>query len=397
MTDVPMDGTHQMLRGIRIAVDSRYLRRPGMGIHNYLVGALRILLAEGAEVALLCNPSDLTSTLSLGGATSVVFGSRRNIIWEQIDLPRYLRRENFDCYWAPGNSGIPWRSIGSTVTVSTTHDLIPLILARMYLLKDPAYAIPYLVWTLAAVLRSDTLLTVSNASAADLRRVFHRTSRVIPPLFAIGSPAGPAGDLPESVAGRSYVIYNGGMDPRKNVANLIEGFAKAHRRDSSIALVVTGTPTKFLVEKIAELGLGDDVVLTGYVSDETMVALLGAATALIYPSLYEGFGLPLLEAFGANLPVVSSHNSALAEVAGDAAIFVDPHDTDSIADGILAVLLPEVADGLRERGRARLLAYDPLRARQALIEVFMHIIDRATDQPTPGRESARGAPAKDAR
>lgn len=358
------------LGGIDIAVDGRYARRPGIGIHRYLLDAVELLIEVGARVTMLVNfPIEEVSHLAVG-ATWESFGSHRNLVWEQWDLPCYLRRRRFDCYWAPGNFGIPWQSVGPTWTISTTHDLVPLRLWRMYLIHQPLYAIPYLIWTSAAVLRSDTLLTVSDASARDLGRITRRSVSVVPSALHRETTATEASELPASLAGRHYVIYTGGFDPRKNIDNLLRGFRLAHQTRRDLALVITGDPPLQVTARIESLDLTHCVVLTGYVPEEMKRALLQAASVLAYPSLYEGFGLPLIEAFANDLPVVTSRGSALEEVAGDAAVFADPHQPASIADAILEALDPHTADRLRAHGRRRMLAYDPEVSRALLVDLI---------------------------
>src|SRR5579863_3693197 len=173
------------LAGVRIAVDARNLRHPGMGIHGYLDAGVRLLIREGADVVLLTNFSNDDLISDYPGARWESFGSRRDIVWDQLDLPRFLRAREFQYYWAPGNNGIPIRRSRGTRTIGTTHDVIPLRLPRMYLLRNPRFALPYLVWTFSGIVRSDELLTVSESSARDIHTFFRRRSTIIPPSFSL--------------------------------------------------------------------------------------------------------------------------------------------------------------------------------------------------------------------
>ena len=131
----------------------------------------------GAQVCLLTNfPTEQYREL-FPKTEWTWFGSRRNLIWDQYDLPRFLRKRQFDLYWAPTNNGIPLRPVKQTWTISTTHDLVPLRLPRLLSSSRPAFALPYLVWTGAAMLSSDTILTVSASSSPhDIRRLFPASS-----------------------------------------------------------------------------------------------------------------------------------------------------------------------------------------------------------------------------
>jgi glycosyltransferase involved in cell wall biosynthesis len=137
-----------------------------------------------------------------------------------------------------------------------------------------------------------------------------------------------------------YALFLGGLEPRKNLENLVRAFATLR---PGTRLVIAGGPVRWApraAERLDETiaGLPPEarprIVRTGYVHDKEKVALLSGATLLVYPSLYEGFGFPVLEAFAAGVPVVTSNVSSLPEVAGDAAVTVDPHDPGAIAEGM---------------------------------------------------------------
>ena len=152
-----------------------------------------------------------------------------------------------------------------------------------------------------------------------------------------------------------HALFLGGIEPRKNLGALVEAFSRV---PTDAWLVIAGGPTRWipqaevrLRETVAALpsGVRERIVLTGYVTDEHANALMAGAELLAYPSLYEGFGFPVLEAMSAGVPVLTSDASSLPEVAGDAAVLVDPHDTDAIAEGLRRLLED---DQLRSRVRA---------------------------------------------
>ena len=353
------------LNGVSVAVDARAIERPGIGFYTYLKATVACLEEMKAHVCLLTNYPTQSFEDQFPAAEWVFFGSSRNLIWGASDLPRFLRRRRFDLYWAPTNNGIPWLPVKSTWTISTTHDLVPLRLPKMYLYHDPGSALPYLVWTFSSMLRSDTVLTVSQSSAHDIRRLFGRRATVIAPVFGEVPGSAPDAQLPDDIADRTYVVYNGGLDLRKNVPNLLAGLAIARRDWPELSLVIMGSGYTVFDSAIEDLGLSENVVRTGYVDDETRSAIIKGAVALTYPSLYEGFGLPLLEAFAMGTPVLTADNSSLPEVAGDAAIYVDPLDPASIAKGLIALRDPETSAELGAKGRERLDAIRPAVLRRA--------------------------------
>jgi glycosyltransferase involved in cell wall biosynthesis len=137
-----------------------------------------------------------------------------------------------------------------------------------------------------------------------------------------------------------YALFVGGIEPRKNLVNLVRGFGELKAGPS---LVIAGGPVRWFPRAVEELEAAvealpspvrERVVRTGYVGERDKVALLSGASLLAYPSLYEGFGFPVLEAFAAGVPVLTSNVSSLPEVAGDAAVLVDPADSSAIGEGL---------------------------------------------------------------
>jgi glycosyltransferase involved in cell wall biosynthesis len=187
-------------------------------------------------------------------------------------------------------------------------------------------------------------------------------------------PAGPAAARAREITGAEgpYILHVGTLEPRKNLSALIHSFAAIRRRRSvPHRLVLAGArgwncqPLFGLVER---LGLGELVVFPGYVPPSDLVALYSAADLFVYPSRYEGFGFPPLEAMGCGAPVITSDSSSLPEVTGDAALHVDPNDNDALTAAMLRVLSDDsLREELRHKGqqRARHFSWDRC-ARQTL-------------------------------
>jgi glycosyltransferase involved in cell wall biosynthesis len=160
-----------------------------------------------------------------------------------------------------------------------------------------------------------------------------------------------------------YFLAVGNLQPRKNLVTLIAAMARLRRRHPHIPdrLVLAGQPA-YLAAEVARVaahhGAGGAVELLGYVSDDELVALLRSATALAYPSVYEGFGLPVVEAMAAGTPVLVSDIAVMREVAGDAAVFVSPRDPDAWADALAEVAADaDLRSRLRAAGREREARY----------------------------------------
>lgn len=215
-----------------------------------------------------------------------------------------------------------------------------------------------------ALRRAAALPCISKATHEDLVRLFPRTAdraSIIPlaadPGFAAATPAATADACSRhGLTPRRYVLAAGTLEARKNLERLIQAWVTLPQElRGGCTLVLVGPPGWKLQSTLdAARANPSEVTLTGFVSDTDLAALYAGCAAFAYPSLYEGFGLPVLEAMTAGAPVITSCTSSLPEVAGDAAVLVDPRNTSAIRDALRRVLEDhELADELRVRGHAR--------------------------------------------
>jgi glycosyltransferase involved in cell wall biosynthesis len=222
-----------------------------------------------------------------------------------------------------------------------------------------------------AVRRADRFIAVSRHTADDLiRRAGVPASRIDVVYHGLDPIFRPPADPPK--VDDPYLLAVGGVSPRKNTRRVIEAFTRwratgGQRR--SYRLLVTGTSLDSEVSRDSA-GLPEGVVLLGYVPTAELPRLYAGASALLYPGVYEGFGLPILEAMACGAPVVTSTTGAAPEIAGEAGVLVDPFDVDSIAAGLERVTEPEEARRLRALGveRARGFTWDAAAA--ATVEVY---------------------------
>ena len=171
-----------------------------------------------------------------------------------------------------------------------------------------------------------------------------------------------------------YLLYLGTLQPRKNLVRLVEAFARLQPRPATLQLVLAGQKGWLydeLFARVESLGLGNHVVFTGYVAEDDKAALLSGALALVYPSLYEGFGMPVLEAMACGTPVLTSNVSSLPEVAGDAALLVDPLDINAIATGISRLITDaDLRKALVEKGHAQVRRFSWTNAGREILQVL---------------------------
>jgi glycosyltransferase involved in cell wall biosynthesis len=234
--------------------------------------------------------------------------------------------------------------------------------------------------------RADAVITVSACSKADLvRHLALRDERV----HVIGEGIDPRfKPVPDGVHRRAilakyglaqpYILYLGGVNGRKNIARLLEAFARARAARPGLTLVIGG-PRQWklagIEQTLARLDLGAALRLTGYLADEDLPAIYSAAELFVFPSLYEGFGLPPLEAMACATPVVTSNCSSLPEVVGDAALLVDPYSVDSLVAAIEQALDDaQLRATLRRRGLARAAQFSWAHAARETFALYKRVV-----------------------
>jgi glycosyltransferase involved in cell wall biosynthesis len=240
-----------------------------------------------------------------------------------------------------------------------------------------------MVQSMRAARLADAILCDSQATADDVRRYLHVP---LERLFVVPGAAGPefrrltdaraiAATLFRLGITENFLLFVGTVEPRKNLATLIEAFARVTKGTQRPELLViaggTGWKNDQVYERVRELRLEAAVRFLGYVTVEDLVVLYNACRAFVYPSLYEGFGLPVLEAMSCGAPVITSGVSSLPEVAGDAALLLDPRDTDALVDAICAVLDDSgLRSGLRTKGLERCRRFSWEQTARLTVEVY---------------------------
>jgi glycosyltransferase involved in cell wall biosynthesis len=347
---------------MRVAIDARKLHDFGIG--TYIRNLLRHLarIDRDTEYVLLCQEADLGVASLLGPNFRTVLEPSPNYsIREQIHVPWVLHRERPDLFHAPHYVLPPATRCPSVVTI---HDCIHLMFPQ-YLRNRAAYVYARAsMWSAAH--QAHRILTVSEASKRDIIHFFNVPSEKIVVVYNAIEERVAVTPSDEAIArvreryqlNHPLLLYVGNIKPHKNLVRLIEAFAELRRRgfDELKLLIIGDEISKLpaLRRAVHSHKLHKHVRFLGYLQDETLASLYRLASVFVFPSLYEGFGLPPLEAMASGTPVVTSNVSSMPEVTGDAAVLVDPYNVESIVDGIARVLTdPALAAELRRKGIAR--------------------------------------------
>jgi glycosyltransferase involved in cell wall biosynthesis len=324
-----------------VAINTLAMRSEQYGFGRYIGAMVRELLRQEPERYLIYSHPELMAEWRSWGARRVKSGPARRdprLLWEQTVLPADLRRERPTVLWGPGQ-GLPlWKTTRQVITI---HDLTPFTHARFLPYGRALY---FRAMLRGVSRRADRVVAISRATAAEIEAVLHvdpARIRVIPEAAA--ETFSPVDALAVTAVRHHYhlperfVLALGLVEPRKNLRMLIEAMARLSQQGAPLPLVITGrAPSARHRRELEDQVRRQDLPaqFLGEVPQRDLPALLTAATVLAFVSLAEGFGLPLLEAMACGTPVVASRLSALAEVGGNAALFVDPHDPHGIAAAI---------------------------------------------------------------
>lgn len=370
---------------MRVGIDGRVLLGRKTGDRTYALGLLRGLLGIPAPpqvVVMLDRHPDAALQAALPGAEFAVRERPSGYLWTLMALPRLAAETRVELlhvqYMTPLRAPCP--------IITTIHDISFRLHPEWFPLRHRLVMNTFIP---GSIKRAQAVLTPSEATAADIRRAYGCP----PPSVEVTPYAAPSefGALPADAEvsaclsrvdiRRPYMLYVGNLQPRKNVARLLRAFAHA-RAETGFAhrLVIVGQAGWQCEEEVRELRSAEaagHALHAGYVDDADLPALYAGADAFLFPTLMEGFGLPVLEAMAMGTPVLTSDVSSLPDVAGDAALLVDPTDEGAIGAGISALAADTILRArLRDAGRARAAQFSWRRTAELTRAVYQSVLAR---------------------
>lgn len=282
--------------------------------------------------------------------------------WDEVNIPNILQNNEVEIYHVPQNGiGLPLDK--PCKTVITLHDIIPY---RMPETVGPNYLKIFTEQIPKIIPHCDAIITVSNFSKEDIIKEFNFPSEKIfvthlaPEEIYKPYEKKYSKELilkNYSIDG-DFILYIGGYSPRKNIIGLLESFSKLlSKYKKDIKLVIAGKKGisyELYLNKAIQLGIEDKVLFPGFIEIQHLPYLYSASEVFVYPSFYEGFGLPPVEAMACGVPVIASNTTSIPEILGDNALLIDPKDIDELYGSLLMVLEDKyLRDSLIKKGLIR--------------------------------------------
>jgi glycosyltransferase involved in cell wall biosynthesis len=375
---------------IRIGFDGRILMHYELrGFARYTVELFQAMkeLAGDAVELISFSPGPLAPEfLSVLDVTPVVFRAPREILWEQAELPKQLKQNRIDAFHTTANRGLPYRRVCKYVL--TCHDIIDRLPEHC---EGEHWRGRWRKKYADFVSRhaADKYITVSEFSKQDICRFYGVSPERVVVIYNAASTRFHQRLSAEQVASvqvkyglpARYFLFVGGFDKRKNVGALVEAFAQLPNDTSQ--LVLAGEHKwgfAAIAESIAGLGLSERVLCPNGIADQDLPAVYQGAIALVHPSLYEGFGLQLVEAMASGLPVLASETTSLPEVLDCCGLLFDPRDPASIAQQMKRIYRDsDLRAAMAEKGRQRARVFSWHKAAEETLNVYLDLIDQRHD------------------
>ncbi len=370
---------------MKIGINAQLLKIENSGVENCIRGLVEALLeidSENEYVLYLPKQAELRNIPDYVVRRTRLTNHLRpvRVFWEHVLLPQFLVRDKIDVFHSPGYILPPLVSVPSVVSI---HDLITLLYPSLCKRSNALY---YRLFLYQSAKKAQRIIVHSEKTKEDLINYLGIDGdkiAVIYPGISKGFKILRNAQLLKRIRRKyllpeEFILFVGNLEPKKNVVRLIRAFLKL-RKEKSIkhSLVIVGRKGwkhKDIFGAVKGSPYGKEVIFTGYVPDEDLPAIYNLAGLFVFPSIYEGFGLPPLEAMACGLPVITSNAGSLPEVVQDAGIMVSPNNTDELAEVMLQVLMNRnLREGLITKSlrRAKLFSWE--KTARATLEVYEQV------------------------
>jgi len=366
---------------LKVGVDARLLSRPITGIGKYTLEMCRALSKIENIALYLYSPAPTCAEYAQGLETAIIRTKFLNNgflrqFWSESYLPVWAKKDEIDVFWGPAHR-LPHLLSSDIARVVTIHDLVwknagntmrPLsrLLERYQMPK--------------AINSADHIVTDSKATSDTIQKEFSINNNdlsVIYPGVNVTENGVPVEKLQQLGISNPYFLFVGTLEPRKNLKRLLTAYSRlSFKRDIMFVIVgAKGWGGVNISDLVTELGLTKHVCILGYVEHSILELLYANTLFLAMPSLYEGFGLPLIEAMAHGAPVLTSSNSSMPEVAGDAGLLVDALDVNSILNGLIQMIKnKELLSKLAMNAKNNAARFSWGKSTQQLVTVFENAI-----------------------
>jgi glycosyltransferase involved in cell wall biosynthesis len=335
---------------MKIGIDGRAAKwYRGTGIGNYTYQLLNYInKIDNINDYLLFLPDEFKSCVDFNPNFFIrnISQNKSNSFWEEVNIPNLLQNNEVELYHVPQN-GIGLSMNKHCRFVITLHDIIPY---KMPETVGPNYLKLFLDQMPNIIEKTDAIITVSNFSKDDISSCFNfPKDKIYVTYLAAEDIYKPINKymcknfLKEHYSiDKDYILYIGGYSPRKNIIGTMEAFSKLiHKYKKELYLVIGGSKGisyPIYKEKAIQLGIENKVIFTGFIPLDHLPYFYSGAEIFVYPSFYEGFGLPPIEAMSCGVPVITSNVTSVPEISGDAALLVNPYDIDMLYNSMYEVL-----------------------------------------------------------
>lgn len=365
---------------MRIGIDIRELEKGKFtGIGRTLRNFLSFAAQQDRENEYVLFGNQRTEYVPAGvNQTLKIIPEGVTILWDQVLLPLAIQKERVDVFLTPYFKAPLWHPSKLVVII---NDLIPLVVP---VYRSAAYGFQrtyFKLLTRLALRSADAVISISDSTKRDICRVFCTPEDRISVIdLAVEPRYAKAGTQAHAVVQKygvmkKFIFYSGNFNPHKNIPVLLKAYAQLPEALRREHILLLGSPKDngfpVVYQHVKSLGLKEQVTFLDGIKEQDLPCFYSAASVFVFPSLYEGFGLPVLEAMAAGAPVIISNVSSLPEVAGDAALLIDPADPSALAAAMKTVLQDsELRTRLIQKGKERSKEFSVERMGEQIVKVL---------------------------